>query len=189
MSTATKPHLLGIDDAAFLRNQHPPVPIVAVLMEDSTVVEFVAIASFAVDGNDATGFIARWTRGLRAFPSVDALVLGGITLAGLGVVDAVTLSRRLARPVLVVTRKRPRADELMRALAAAGLQERQPLVARAPPAVHVGPGLYLAHAGIDREGALRLLRLGSRKARIPEALRVAHLIGRALVDGASRGRA
>jgi len=116
------------------------------------------------------------------------VVLGGITIAGLGVVDVCALAARLRAPVLVATRRRPSDGELVKALRAAGLPERIPLVARAPRAVRVAEGFHLACAGIEASEALALARRTLRKARLPEPLRIAHLIGSALVKGASKGR-
>ena len=181
--------MLGIDDAPFSKRQRDPVPIVAVMMEGCDLVEGVALASFPVDGADATGFLARWVGGLRLRHSLQAVVLGGITLAGLGVVDVEALAARLRLPVLVATRRRPSDAELVRALRAAGLVERIPLVEGAPRALRVVEGLYLACAGIDRAAAEEIVRRTLRKARLPEPLRVAHLIGSAVSSGASRGRA
>ena len=180
--------MLGIDDAPFEKRQRDPVPIVAVMMEGCDLVEAVAVAAFPVDGDDATGFLAGWVGGLRLRPSLRAVVLGGITIAGLGVVDVEALASRLRTPVLVATRRRPSDAELSRALRAAGLAPRIALVERAPRAARIEEGFYLAHAGIARGEAERIARGTLRKARLPEPLRVAHLIGSALVKGASRGR-
>ena len=49
-------------------------------------------------------------------------------------------------------------------------------------------GLFLSHAGIDAAGAAALVRATLRKSALPEPLRLAHLIGRAIVSGESRGR-
>jgi len=183
-----RPHVLGIDDAPFVKRQRDPVPIVAVMMEGCDLVESVAIAEFPVDGADAAGFLASWVGGLRLRPSLRAIALGGITIAGLGVVDVEELAERLRTPVLVVTRRRPSDAELCRALRAAGLAQRVALVERAPRAARVGEGLYLAHAGVARAEAEEITRATLGKARLPEPLRIAHLIGSALVRGASRGR-
>jgi hypothetical protein len=183
-----RPHVLGIDDAPFSKRQREPVPIVAVMMEGCDLVEAVAFASFPVDGDDATGFLAGWVGGLRLRASLRAVVLGGITIAGLGVVDVRELAERLRTPVLVATRRRPSDPDLVRALRAAGLAERVPLVERAPRAARIADGFYLAHAGLSRSAAEAIARRTLRKARLPEPLRLAHLIGSALVTGASRGR-
>ena len=52
----------------------------------------------------------------------------------------------------------------------------------------VGEGLYLAHAGASRAEAERLVLSCLAKSRLPEPLRVAHLIGQAIVLRESRGR-
>jgi endonuclease V-like protein UPF0215 family len=183
-----RPHVLGVDDAPFEKRQTQPVPIVAVLMEGADLVEGVAVTSFAVDGEDATGFLAGWISGLRSAPTTQAILLGGITIAGLGIVDVTELARRLATPVLVTTRRRPSDAPLLEALAAAGLADRIPLVRAAPRARRLADGLYLAHAGASAAEAARLARATLRKASLPEPLRIAHLVARALVLGESRGR-
>jgi hypothetical protein len=59
---------------------------------------------------------------------------------------------------------------------------------RIPRAYGVAEGLYLAHAGAPRLEAERLVTATLAKARLPEPLRVAHLIGQAIVLRESRGR-
>ena len=158
------------------------------MMEGADLVEATAITSFPVDGPDATDFLARWIGELRARPTLDAVVLGGITMAGLGVVDLTELAETLALPVLSVTRRDPREHRLQHALQSAGLEDRIALVDRAPDAVQARPGLYVAHAGIERRAALDLVRASARKSHFPEPLRVAHLIAAAIARGESRGR-
>ena len=187
-SNTRSPHVLGIDDAPFDKRQSAPVPIVGVMMEGATVVESVAIGAFPVDGSDATAYLSGWIAGVRFFRAVQAVILGGVTIAGLGVVDVDQLSRGLDRPVLVVTRRNPSGSDLERALLTAGLTDRLPILYRCPAAMPVSEGLFLAHAGVSAEEATRLVAATIGKARVPEPLRVAHLIGRALVLGESRGR-
>jgi hypothetical protein len=181
-------HVLGVDDAPFIKRVDVTVPVIGVLMEGADLVETVAVTRFPVDGDDATSFLADWIGGLRCRPSVQAVVLGGITIAGLGLVDLEMLATRLGRPVLAATRHDPGASELRQALAAAGLEARLPLLERCPPARRVRDGLYVSAAGITDEEAVPLIRSTLGKSRMPEPLRVAHLVGRALASGESRGR-
>ncbi len=183
-----KPHLLGIDDAPFDKGQEAPVPIVGVMMEGATLVEGVAVTTFPVDGAGATGFLANWVAGQRWHAALQAVVLGGITIAGLGVVDLQGLAVRLNLPVIAVTRRDTAESTLGEALKAAGLSDRLPVLERTPRAFRLTDGLYLSWAGTDRSGATRLIRASLHKAALPEPLRIAHLIGTALVRGASRGR-
>jgi endonuclease V-like protein UPF0215 family len=177
-----------VDDAPFDKRQAGPVPIIGVAMEGHDVIESVALGEFPVDGDGATDYLASWIAGLRARPMLQAVILGGITIAGLGIIDVTALAERLGLAVLVVTRHNPARSELADALKAAGLTERLTLLERIPRAYGAGEGLYLAHAGAARVEAERLLTATLGKARLPEPLRVAHLIGQAIVLRESRGR-
>ena len=110
-------------------------------------------------------------------------------MAGLGVVDIRDLARRLATSVVVVTRREPADVGLIQALETAGLADRISIVERSPRATRVREGLYVASAGAPPEVAARLVLATLGKARVPEPLRLAHLIARAVVTGESRGRA
>jgi endonuclease V-like protein UPF0215 family len=188
MGRISRPHLLGIDDGPFEKGQQGKVPIVGVMMECGDLCEAVALTEFPIDGANATEFLTEWIEGLRFRPTLQGIVLGGITIAGLGVVDIRALARKLEVPVIVVTRRDPTNHRLHEALEATGLSERLTIVERTPPAFEAEPGLYVAHAGVERDGAQALVRATVRKAKFPEPLRVAHLIARAVVSGESRGR-
>jgi endonuclease V-like protein UPF0215 family len=157
-------------------------------MEGADLVEAVATTAFPVDGEDVTKFLAVWIDGLRFRPSLQAVVLGGVTIAGLAVVDVPALAERLGVPVLVVNRREPRDERLLAALDAAGLPQRRALLERAPPAHPLGDRLYVAASGIEPGAARRLVERCRNKSELPEALRVAHLVAAALARGESRGR-
>jgi endonuclease V-like protein UPF0215 family len=165
------------------------VAVVAVLMEGSDLVEGLALTRFPVDGDDAAGFLAGWIGGLRFRRGLQAIVLGGITIAGLGVIDVEALSEALGLPVLVVNRRDPADHRLADALLAAGLEARLDIVERTPVAFRLDGGPWVAAAGIDPERAAALVEASRRKADLPEALRVAHLVARAVATGESKGRA
>ena len=184
-----RPHVLGIDDAPFHKDQSQDVPIVGVMMEGATLVEGIAIGSFPVDGEGATDYLAQWITGLRWHLTLQAVVLGGITLAGLGIIDLENLAQHLALPVIAVTRHNPAQSRLSHAIAAAGFYKRLSLLERIPPAPELEPGLYMAMAGAELTDAAQIIRATLNKARFPEPLRLAHLIGTALVSGQSKGRA
>jgi endonuclease V-like protein UPF0215 family len=146
------------------------------------------VSRFPVDGGAATEFLARWISELRFRDATQGIVLGGITIAGLGIVDVSELARALGLPVLVVNRRDPSASRLREALEAAHLPERTALVARAPAAHQTGRGTWLACAGIEWERGAGLVEASVHKADLPEPLRLAHLIARAVGRGESRGR-
>jgi endonuclease V-like protein UPF0215 family len=183
-----RPHILGIDDGPFRKSRDLDAPIVGVVTEGATLVEAIAVTRFPVDGDGATEFLAEWIAGLRFRPALQGVVLGGITIAGLGIVDIRSLARTLDLPVLSATRRDTAASEIRRALHAAGLENRLAIVERTPAARRVRTGLWIAAGGADEETAERLVRATLQKSRLPEPLRIAHLVGAALAKGESRGR-
>ncbi len=183
-----RPHVLGIDEGPFDKRVDRAVPIVGVMMEGPDLVEAVAVTEFPVDGAGAAEFLGDWLSSLRFAEALHAVVFGGLTLAGLGVIDIELLAQRARLPVMVVNRRDPRNEGLTEALCAAGLAERVPLVLSAPRAWSLEPGLFVAHAGATRDDAACILAAVRGKSQLPEPLRLAHLIGSAIVSGQSRGR-
>jgi endonuclease V-like protein UPF0215 family len=188
MAPSVRPHLLGIDDGPVSKGARDGVVIVGVVMEGGDLVEGVAISRFPSDGPEVTAFLADWVGQLRFRPALHAIVLGGITIAGLGVIDLEDLAQRTRVPVIAVNRRDPRDHKLEIALRAAGLEDRLALVERTPPAVRSGGRVYLSCAGTTPERASSLLEGATRKSYLPEPLRLAHLIARAVTTGESRGR-
>jgi endonuclease V-like protein UPF0215 family len=183
-----RPHVLGIDDGPFEKfAEGASAPIVGVTMEGADLVESVAIARFPVDGDDVTDFLAEWIAGLRIRPALHGLLFAGITMAGLAVLEPRRLAERLGLPVVVVNRRSPDDAPLRRALEKAGLATRTALLEQAPRSFPADR-LHASVAGADRAWTCRLLAATRSKSDLPEALRIAHLIARALETGESRGR-
>jgi endonuclease V-like protein UPF0215 family len=183
-----RPHVLGVDDGPFDKGVSRTVPLVGVTMEGPDLVEAVSITQFPVDGEDVTDFLADWIEPLRVKPALQGIFFAGITIAGLSVIDVHALSTRLGVPVAIVNRREPSNLRLTKALESAGLVQRCAILERAPPARCVNGRIYAASAGGDPEVAASLVRATLGKSDLPEPLRLAHLIARAIVTGESRGR-
>ena len=183
-----RPHVLGIDDGPFNVHDGGETPIVGVMSEGADVVEAVAVTRFPIDGDEVTAFLATWVTSLRLHPGLQAIVLGGITIAGLGIVDLAALAERTGVPTIAVSRRDPRGHRVADALRAAGLDARLAVIEHTPPAFASPNGLYVACAGTTPEVAVALVGACLGKANIPEPLRLAHLIARAIAVGESRGR-
>ncbi len=183
-----RPHVLGVDDGPFDKGVSRTVPLVGVTMEGPDLVEAVSVTQFPVDGEDVTDFLAGWIEPLRVKPALQGILFGGITIAGLAVIDVHALSSQLGLPVVIVNRRKPSDRSLNKALESAGLTHRRAILERAPPAQCVNGKIYAASAGGDPAAAASLVRATLGKSNLPEPLRLAHLIARAIVTGESRGR-
>jgi endonuclease V-like protein UPF0215 family len=183
-----RPHVLGIDDGPFVVGASVDTPIVGVMTEGAHPVEAVAVTRFPIDGAAVTAFLAEWITGLRLHPALQAIVLGGVTIAGLAVIDLAALAAATALPVIAVSRRDPSGHRVAEALRAAGLEDRVALLARTPSSFATTTGLHLACAGATPEAAGALVAACLGKAAVPEPLRLAHLVARAVATGESRGR-
>ncbi len=189
MRAPARPRLLGIDDGPFEKGVDATTPLVAALVEGGDRLEGVAVCRFPIDGADVTAFLTGWVRALRFHAASHAVVLGGITIAGLAVVDLPALAAALERPVIAVSRRDPGDHRVAHALRAAGFSARIPVLEAAPAAWAVDERLHASVAGATPERARALLLAARGKSALPEALRVAHLIAAAVARGSSRGRA
>jgi len=104
------------------------------------------------------------------------LVLDGLvaTAEAVGAAEAIVCVERSAPAVVQIVHD--------------ALAERRAAVEQTPAAHAVGPRLFVAAVGVGPADAASLVRAVRRKSELPEALRVAHLVARAVATGESRGR-
>ena len=179
----------GFDDAPFDRGATgAPVHVAGVICA-GTRFEGMVWGSVTKDGFDATEVIASLLEGSKYLAQIRAVLLDGIGVGGLNIIDLPALSTRLGLPCVAVMRKMPDVDGVRKVIAALPDPERRlALLERAGP-IHQRAPFYFQVAGITPGAAAELLDRVTDTGHVPEALRLAHLIGSAVIDGESRGRA
>ena len=189
MTSPKKPatHVLGIDDGPLDRFTDADTLVVGVVMAGAELVEGVLTTRIEIDGADATTQLAEWVNGSRFRPLLRAILLDGVTIAGLSVVDLPTLSGATRLPVIALTRKEPDPENLSTALEAAGFPERLGSVRRAGQSRRFRDVSFTC-AGVDASEVQPLLAHHVGKSKMPECLRIAHLIAGGVTRGESRGR-
>jgi endonuclease V-like protein UPF0215 family len=182
-------YVVGFDDAPFDREDRGDIAIVGAIFNGARL-EGVIRGSVRRDGANATSNIARLIERSRFGPSLQAVLLQGVTMAGFNVVDIDALSARLSLPVVAVCRRKPNLDKIQRALLTAvpGGKRKWRIIARLGPARRHRE-VYVQHAGLDWDRAVALVDRFALNSRLPEPLRTAHLIAAALGHGESRHRA
>lgn len=171
-------NVMGVDDAPFPRGHRGDVPLVGAVCT-RTRLDGVLLGRARRDGDGAARSVARMLVGSIYHAHVQAVLLEGITLAGFNVVDLQELSERVERPVLVVVGKEPRLEAIERALLGrvpGGLEKWQRIV-RAGPVEAIGD-VYVQRCNLERSAVRGLLRRLTLHGRLPEPLRLAHLIAR-----------
>src|SRR5262249_1430346 len=172
----TLAHTLAFDDAPFARSHRGPVLVVGTAFAHLRLEGVLALRVLR-NGEDATAALAAAIARSKFGPSADASLRPGVTLAGFNVVDIHALAETLDVPVVVVMRRPPRYEKVRRALLehTPGGARKWELVRRAGPPEPVA-GVHVQRAGIDLGLAGQLIAALSVDGRIPQPLRVAHLI-------------
>ncbi len=173
--------VLGVDDGPFTPH-HGYVSIVGVVFRGGCWLDGVLSTKAKVDGFDATDKIASMILDSPHCRQLRVIMLDGVTFGGFNVVDIKKLNTLTDLPVIVVTRTKPKFDEIQAAMTKLpNSAERWKAVQNAGPLLEVetrsrGKKVYIEICGIREADAKRIMQLTSTRSSIPEALRVAHLI-------------
>lgn len=181
--------VVGFDDFPFARSHRGDVGLVGVVYTGLRL-DGVITGRVRRDGVNATTKLAQLVQDSKFAPQVKLLMLQGIALGGFNVVDIHSLHELLKLPVLVVARRAPDLKRIESALRAnvPGGERKWRLIERAG-AMEPAAGVYVQRAGLTLKQAVTIIESTAICGRVPEPLRVAHLIAGGIADGQSRGRA
>lgn len=182
-------NVIGIDDGPFDHAHRGDVPVVGAVFAGPRF-DGVVIGRARRDGADATRRLTEMVAGSRFAEHLQLVLLDGVAVAGFNVIDVAELSRRLAMPVLVVCRRQPDLARIRAALLerVPGGRRKWGLIERLG-AMEPVAGVWVQRAGLDLDAAGVVVRRFAVHGRLPEPLRVAHLIAGAVATGESRGGA
>jgi len=185
-------HAVGFDDGPFGRQRGAPVPLAGVVTSQ-TRFEGLLWGGTTRDGTDATERIAELLTGSKFGPQVHLVLLDGIAVGGLNVVDLPALAGAVGVPCVAVMRRMPDLQALRRALRRTDDAEaRWATIQRAGP-IHRSRGFTFQVQGADAaDGPMEVaaaLSVLTDRGKVPEPLRLAHLIASAVVTGTSSRRA
>lgn len=176
-------HAIGIDDAPFPPTHRGDVPIIGTAFSGLRL-EGVLRGKVLRDGTDSTSAIAEMVSSSRFAAHTRLVLLEGISLAGFNVIDLHALSATLGMAVLVVVKRMPDIDAVREALLerVPGGADKWALIEKAGPMEPIG-SLFVQRAGIERAEAEAVLGDLAIHGRLPEPVRVAHLVANVLAVG------
>jgi uncharacterized protein len=182
------PRVIGFDDAPFDKRRGARVPLVGVVC-GGTRFEGLVWGRVRKDGWTATREVCRLLVGGKFLPQLHLVLLDGIAFGGFNLVDLPGLARELGKPCVAVMRRMPDLEAVERALRHLPRAERRlELLRRAGP-IHQLGGFTFQVQGAEPEWVAEALKRLTDRGHVPEALRLAHLIGSAVVTGESTKRA
>lgn len=180
--------IIGFDDAPFVHRRGASVRVLGVVCA-GTRFEGLVTTRVRRDGANATDALIDALVGGKFLRQLHAVLLDGCAFGGFNVVDLARLSRVLERPCVAVLRRVPDMDAVARALAKLPrAQARLETFRRAGPFYARAPFCFQVQ-GAHPDDAYTLLSRATDRGHVPEALRLAHLIGGALTHGESGRRA
>jgi endonuclease V-like protein UPF0215 family len=181
--------VIGFDDAPFAREHRGDVTLVGAICA-RTRLDGVVTGKVRRDGSNATARMIELVQHSQFGGHLRAVILQGIAVAGFNVVDVHALHHGLGLPVLVVARRRPDWAAMRRALLSRvpGGARKWALI-EAAGEMEPLRGLFVQRAGMTRGQADALLRVTTQHGKLPEPVRLAHIIAGGIVEGRSRGRA
>jgi endonuclease V-like protein UPF0215 family len=179
---------VGFDDAPFARARRGHVGVAGVICA-GTRFEGLVWGRLRQDGWNATAAIAGLLLGGKFLPQLHLVLLDGLSFGGLNLVDLPALAARLSRPCVAVMRRPPDLAAMERAIRKLPRPARRLALLRAAgPVYRQGPFTFQA-AGAAPEDVGRALAQLTDRGKVPEALRLAHLVGAAIRLGESGRRA
>jgi endonuclease V-like protein UPF0215 family len=180
--------ILGIDDSPLICED---ILVVGAVMRGGEWLEGVMSTHIKKDGFDATRKLADMVKGSKHYGQIRVAMLSGVTMGGFNVVDIEELYHHTGIPVISVMRRPPDMDSIRRALvnlSEPGLRLEAMLKAGGPVELpsRRGKPVYVQYKGLDADSVLSIVRSSSLHSRLPEPLRVAHLIATGIILGDSR---
>lgn len=180
--------VIGFDDAPFSKARDNTVNISGIVCAN-TRFEGMLWGSLTRDGLDATDTLIELITRSKFYEQLHGILLDGIAFGGFNIVNLPKLAHETQLPCLAVMRKAPDFAAIDQALKNfSDYEHRKHLIALAGK-VEQRSDFVFQCAGIDPENALSLLTRTTDTGKVPEALRLAHLIGSAIKTGESSKRA
>jgi uncharacterized protein len=180
--------VIGFDDSPFSSARGSLVNIAGVVCSN-TRFEGMLWGEVKKDGNDATEVLIDMITASKFHSQLHAILLDGIAFGGFNIIDLPKLANAVVIPCIAVMRKPPDLNAINRALKNFDDYTLKSKTLAQAGEVTDSQGFVFQVAGIDNGSAAIILQKVTDTGKVPEALRIAHLIGAAVKTGESSRRA
>lgn len=183
---------IGIDDAPFEFSDEE-VLVVGSLVRAPNYLEGVLSGSVDVDGTDATEVVCRMINGSRFKEQAKVLFTDGAALGGFNLMDREEIFEETGVPVISISRVEPDFESIKKAMKEHfdDWEERYEQIKKGE--VHEitteHKPIYVQKAGIELDAVRRVLKLFNVRGRIPEPIRMSHIVASGIARGESQGKA
>ncbi|MEM3718739.1 MAG: DUF99 family protein [Candidatus Bathyarchaeia archaeon] len=181
LSAYQKLRVVGIEDGSFVKEVNKKALLSLVLFHGLKI-EDARFAWIKVDGLDATSKVVKALDGWK----FDVVILAGVSFGGFNLIDPAVINDKLGKPIIVVSRTKPKNEAVKRALKRhfRDWEIRWKVFEKLGSVFKVKvdgrPPIFIETIGIDSDSASKLIRALSVYGKVPEPIRVARLIARGL---------
>jgi len=184
--------IIGIDDGHFDKDKDKKALIVGTIMRGGKQIDGILSNYVEVDGDDSTDRIIEMIRRTTHIKQLRIIMTNGISFAGFNIIDMNKIFEELKLPVIAVIRKKPDMEKFISALRKVkNFEKKLDILKRLPEPkpVKTKYGItYFQNVGISDKDTKEIILKTSINSRIPEPVRVAHLIATGITLGYSRGK-
>ena len=169
--------VIGFDDAPFNRTDEECI-LIGTYMRGNRIIDGIYFKKFKKDGMDVTKKIIDIVNG-KHYKKIRAIFLSGITFGGFNIANLWKIYEETERPVIVVIDKYPNKERMFLAIKKHfnDADERIELINSFPEPEKID-NIYVQYIGTDIDFVRKILKKTRLKSKIPECLRISHLIGR-----------
>ncbi len=169
--------ILAIDDGPIVSAN---VVLIGAVFRGADWLDDAVRSEIERDGFDVTEKMVELAKSTNRYEQIRVIMLDGITYAGFNIVDINALHRQTGLPIIAVMQSLPNLKKVKEALTNLDRsEERWNLVQNAGDIREITTSygsVFVQCCGIDISSAAELVQLTSIRSRVPEPLRVAHLI-------------
>ena len=189
LSCGRKIRAIGFDDAHYADKSVGAEVNVAGIICSDTRFEGMLWGSVEKDGFDSTDALSQLLIASKFAAQVQVIITDGITFGGCNVVDLKRLQELTGVPVIAVMRRPPDLDAFRHVVDQLDDPERRWNSVLAAGEIHQMLDSVFQVVGLEPLIAARVLKRLTDQGKIPEPIRLAHLIGSAVKLGTSGKRA
>jgi hypothetical protein len=176
--------VIGFDDAPFIRNAGGSVSVAGVVCA-GTRFEGMVWGQVEQDGWDATDVILELLLGRKFLPQLHVALFDGIAFGEFNVIDLPKLSEQLQLPCVAVMRRMPNLAAVEQAIRRLPQPEQRLERLQRAGIIYAYPPFFFQVSGACPKVTFSVLERLTDCGKVPEALRLAHLIGAAVIKGES----
>ncbi|HLC64730.1 MAG TPA: DUF99 family protein [Candidatus Nanoarchaeia archaeon] len=179
--------VIGIDDSPFDKNLKGDTLVIGTVFRGGSYLDGVVSTKVRVDGNNSTERVVAMINKSKWKPQLQCIFLDGIGFGGFNIIDINELHKKTGIPVIVVIRRIPDRENIIKTLKKIGMEDKVRLIEEAGEVKKAGR-IYIQYVGIPFSKAKEFLKICCTHSLIPEPVRVSHIIASGVKLGESKGR-